>query len=692
MRQALAGAEHCKIPQNYRYLFQINVKGIVTFNLDRLVGRAFSVERSGAKCIEFCGNQCSEYAHVLQGSNVFILNAHGVVDSTRSWILKKDQLNWLLKDPAYCSFMQSVLMSHTVVFVGISVDDVAITAHLHRLATKGISVRGHYWVTDRHDLKTNQWAEREGILVIRYPDIDDHAALGEMLEDIAKYRPRDPEYLEPVEPCTSEATLQILPSPDELLREREEVIRGKLNAHARFLLREENASRYQDYEQFRRRYDKCIHRCWYLNTTPPDNYIMGYELVKDIAEGAFGRVFEAKTRNGRRVALKLLKEDVRRKPDMLQSFRRGVRAMRILSEHKVEGMVGYTDCSEIPAFAVMDFIDGPNLKEAVQSGYFDDWHDLLRVAVELASVIRRAHQLPERVLHRDIRPANIMLKDYNVDPEKSHVVVLDFDLSWYKDALEVSVTQRPAMHGYLAPELMDRDMGYSTRSAAVDSFGLGMTLYFMRTKTDPMYMQHRHATWSEDVLRLVGSYRSRTWQSLPRRFADLILLCTRDKQPERCDVAHIIGELQRLHAANLEPTSVRAADLLCHELAYRCCSGISQIANLRWDYGREQALFGMATGVTLKLSSDEKRHSVTGLLSWEDTGCTESRNVRKYLNNRVEKALSILSNSGYTITDRPVNTAHGSRFGFECRCESLARALDKMSSSLAEAVQAMRLD
>lgn len=692
VRQALAGAERCEIPRNYRWLFQINAKGIVTLNLDRLVGRAFSAERSGAKSIEFCGNQCSEYAHVLQGSNTFILNAHGIIDSAGSWILRNDQLRWLLQDSAYCSFVQSVLMSHTVVFVGVSADDVAVTAHLHRLAASNISIRGHYWVTDRRDFRTDQWAEKEGILVVRYPAADDHAALGEMLEDLAKYRPRDPDHLAPVAPCAKAEALPTLPSPDDLLREPDEAIRAKLNAHARFLLREDNPSRYEEYEQFRCAYDKCIHHCWYVDIVAPHNRLMGYELTREIAEGAFGRVFEAKTEGGRRVAVKLLREEVRRKPEMLQSFRRGVRAMRILSEHKVEGMVGYTDCSEIPAFAVMDLVDGPNLKEAVQAGYLDDWHEMLRVAVELAAVIRRAHQLPERVLHRDIRPANIMLKDYEADPEQSHVVVLDFDLSWHREALELSVAQGPAMHGYLAPELTDRSLGHSTRNAAVDSFGLGMTLYFMRTKADPMYLQHRHATWDEDVVRLVTSHRSKTWQSLPRRVADLILSCTRDKQPERCDVAYIIGELQRLRAANLEPTGVRAADLLCHELAYRCCSAISQVAKLRWDYDRQQALFGLASGVSVALSCDEGSHCVTGVLSWENTGGTDFRHVRKYLSNHAERALSALANGGYTITDRPSYTAAGSRFAFECRCEALAEGMDKMATALTEALRAMQMD
>jgi len=692
VRQAFSESPRCGIPRNYRRLFQMNAKGIVTLNIDRLAARAFSMERPGVTPLEFCGNQCGAYAHVLKGPNTFILNAHGVYENTGSWILRTDQRKWLFADAAYRGFIQAVLANHMVVFVGVSADDVAVTSHLHRLAENGIKVQGHYWVTDRSDFCTDRWAEDEGILVIRYPGDNDHAALEDMLDDLARFRPRDPDQLAPVAPCAACPASEHLQPPDELIREPEEAVREKLNAHARFLLRDGNPSRYADYEQFRREYDKCIHHCWYVATEPPHNLLMGYEIVREIAEGAFGRVFEAKTGSGRRVAVKLLREEARRKPEMLQSFRRGVRAMRILSENDVDGMVGYTDCSEIPAFAVMDLVDGPNLGEAVRAGYLDDWQDLLRFAIELSSVIRRAHQLALRVLHRDIRPANIMLKDYEANPDQSHVVVLDFDLSWHRDALEVSVTQGPAMHGYLAPELTDPCLGYSTRNAAVDSFGLGMTFYFMRTKADPTYMQHRHASWAEDVSRRVLEHRCPTWVSLPRRFADLILLCTHDCQPERCDVAHIFGELTRLREALITPANVRAADLLCHELGFRCASGLGQVDALRWDYDSQRASITLASGVSLVLGGDDKKTGVSGSLSWENMGRTEFKKVRKYLSDHADQAMAVLRKGGFQTAEYPSFSGAGARFDFQCPSGVLAARLEGMGKSVSDALGKLRLD
>ena len=66
---------------------------------------------------------------------------------------------------------------------------------------------------------------------------------------------------------------------------------------------------------------------------------------------------------------------------------------------------------EIPAFVVMEFIEGPNLAEAVRHHLVDDWETVLWAAAELVGIIRKSHMLAERVLHRDVKPSNIMIRN-----------------------------------------------------------------------------------------------------------------------------------------------------------------------------------------------------------------------------------------------------------------------------------------
>ena len=177
--------------------------------------------------------------------------------------------------------------------------------------------------------------------------------------------------------------------------------------------------------------------------------------MEEIKEGAFGLVYRAARKDDSEVAIKVLHERVRKQPEMLQSFRRGVNSMRILSRHNVQGMVPYYDASEIPAFVVMEFIDGPNLAEAVQHHLVNDWGTVLWIASEFVGIVRTSHMLPERVLHRDIRPSNIMIRNGWLDRDDWKIVVLDFDLSWHKDATEASVLHFSSASGFLALSKFD---------------------------------------------------------------------------------------------------------------------------------------------------------------------------------------------------------------------------------------------
>ncbi len=484
IRAAFAQASSCEIPDNYKMLISMPISGIINLNIDRLATRAFSQQYPGKNIVEFSGKQCAEFTHLLKGGSPFIVNLHGIVEDRSSWVFNIGDLKWLYRQEGYIDFIKAVLCSKTVIYIGVNAQDIAVGGHIDSLKIKGIDFGAHFWITDRSDSNTDEWAEKNGLRLIHYKPDNDHQELREMFKDIHNFIPEDSP-VGPVSPVLSTNYTKDLPLPEDLESMTDEDVRGILNAHAALILRTSEKQAYDDFERFCEKYDRYIYRSWYANTIPPYNIMLGYRLKEQIAEGAFGRVFEADDSGGQRVALKLLKYDVRHKPAMLQGFRRGVQSMRILDKHHVNGMIPYRNSSEIPAFAVMDFVDGPNLQVGVKSGFFDSWHDVLRIGRDLCAIIRSAHQLPERVLHRDIRPTNIMLRGYYTNPDDYEVVVLDFDLSWYRGASEDSVMDQSALNGFLAPEQIERTKGVSTRNATVDSFGLGMTLYFLRTHDEP---------------------------------------------------------------------------------------------------------------------------------------------------------------------------------------------------------------
>jgi eukaryotic-like serine/threonine-protein kinase len=234
----------------------------------------------------------------------------------------------------------------------------------------------------------------------------------------------------------------------------------------------------------------------------------------------------------------------------------------------------------------MELIEGPNLEEAVKAKAINDWQLRLRVGTDLARIILTAHQVPERVLHRDIRPANIMLKNFFISPESWELVVLDFDLSWHRDASEGSLNLSRSMNGYLAPEQIDLSRKKLTRNALVDSFGVGMTLFYLATGQHPITSQHLHIDWSDKLKQNTIAKTCEEWHSLPRRFARLIYLATKDKQSDRWDMTQIQGELLRLTESLGGSEKVVSAELFAEEVACRSCH---QVGEYTWDVDRESA-------------------------------------------------------------------------------------------------------
>jgi serine/threonine protein kinase len=648
IRNDFASAPTVEVPNIYRRLWELRVRGILNLNLDRLATRAHSEYRPGAALAEFSGSDVSRLRQLLNGHQAFVGNMHGVFEDSKSLFTKND-LDTLLKQEAYRSFIELCLSTHAILFLGLSTDDTAVGGHLERLAALGIETPAHYWLTERRDSATDKWAEDAGVRVIRYDGTSEHAGVIEFFHDLSTYLPEEaPEAFRPIAPSG-----ELAPEPDasppselppmsDLLQMNAEEIRRALNQKANELLHGEDKADFDAYEDFSQKYGQAIYRAWYTSTEPEENVLLGYKLKREVAEGSFGRVYAAEAPAGGQVAVKVLLGEVRTKPELLRSFRRGVRSMKILHDRRVDGMVAYLAASEIPAFVVMEWVEGPNLAEATRAGYLGNWNDLLDAAVQLSQIVRRAHELPERVLHRDLRPSNVMLRGYYADPEAWTVVVLDFDLSWHRGAFEQSVVHTSAA-GYLAPEQMRPIPNVSTRNAAVDSFGLGMTLFYLCSGEDPSPDQHRHEDWEKQVRDACMSIGKSSWKSAPERVSRLILAATQDSQAARWDMAEITGELERLSAAVCDPGSVDSAELLTEEVA----SQSDVFADYIWEPDTVRATRELPTGLRLMLSTQLESQRIQLKIAWTSTGIEDRRNLRKYIVAAAKSTVDQLRASGW---------------------------------------------
>jgi hypothetical protein len=220
------------------------------------------------------------------------------------------------------------------------------------------------------------------------------------------------------------------------------------------------------------------------------------------------------------------------------------------------------------------------------------------------------------------------------------VVILDFDLSWHRDAFEESIVQGSMVTGYLAPEQVQRNSEFSTRNAAVDSYGFGMTLYFMATGTEPLVAEHRQKRWQE-LLDVIRQRPCDEWQSLPTRVARLIDNSTKERQSERLDMAQIQDEIYRLADVLRHPDRVKSAELIAEEIVARTEHAYS------WSADKFGAQIVLDTGVTVMLQGREADAKLRLKLSWLSRS-RSAKNVGKFLKPAGDRASGILRKAGWT--------------------------------------------
>jgi hypothetical protein len=275
-----------------------------------------------------------------------------------------------------------------------------------------------------------------------------------------------------------------------------------------------------------------------------------------------------------------------------------------------------------------------------------------------------------------------MLRGFHRNAVDYEVLVLDFDLSWHRGATELSVMAPQAVNGFLAPEQVNRDENVSTRHASVDSYGLGMTLYYLRCGQEPVFSQHMHGNWQEILDQQIARVKCENWKSLPRRFARLIEASTRNRQSERWDMSQIVSELERLKVAESNPHSVTSAELFAEELT-RC----SDIGNLYdWDADRVHAVQKLY-GTTFVVSGHESIGQVKVALTWT---YEKGAKVKKYLKNAAEKSAAELKKGHWkdiTVEIGAVNVDVSARISVKY----LQQDLLGVSRSLNAALSAFRV-
>ena len=192
-----------------------------------------------------------------------------------------------------------------------------------------------------------------------------------------------------------------------------------------------------------------------------------YRLQSQIAAGGVGEVWRAEdTLLTRLVAVKLLRAELAGHIETLARFRAEARHAGALSHPAIARVYDYGDpVPPLPAFLVMELVDGPSLAAVLAAGPVGV-AQTLDVVAQVAAGLQTAHAAG--LVHRDIKPANLLLA------ADGQVKITDFGIAHV--AGSVPVTRTGIVMGtpaYLAPE---RVSGASA-TPATDVYSLGVVAY-----------------------------------------------------------------------------------------------------------------------------------------------------------------------------------------------------------------------
>ena len=197
--------------------------------------------------------------------------------------------------------------------------------------------------------------------------------------------------------------------------------------------------------------------------------IRQFDLRSKIASGGHGKVYKAwDTVLEREVAVKLLRKEYEADPSVLESFLREARACASLNHTNIIHIYAF-DEFEGQRYLVMELADRGSLDTRIEKHQRLSELQVLDIGTQIASALDLA--LKHNLLHRDIKPGNILFDADNVPK------LIDFGLARKVDAEPESTTVTEGTPYYVAPEKIKRE----PETFLSDMYSLGCTLYHALT-------------------------------------------------------------------------------------------------------------------------------------------------------------------------------------------------------------------
>ena len=248
-----------------------------------------------------------------------------------------------------------------------------------------------------------------------------------------------------------------------------------------------------------------------------------YEIIKTIGEGGMANVYLAyDTILDRKVAIKVLRGDLSNDEKFIRRFKREALSVSNLSHPNIVEVydVGEEDGNY---YIVMEYIEGKTLKQLLQKRGALTLNEVIDIMTQLTDGLAHAHEA--YIIHRDIKPQNIMIEDNGL------VKITDFGIAMALNSTQLTQTNSVmgSVH-YLPPEQAN-GKGSTVKS---DIYSLGILMYELLTGSVPFKGDTAVEIALKHMKEKIPSIRKQN-PTIPQSVENIVLKATAKNPKNRYD-------------------------------------------------------------------------------------------------------------------------------------------------------------
>ena len=259
-------------------------------------------------------------------------------------------------------------------------------------------------------------------------------------------------------------------------------------------------------------------------------YLLGerYRIIDTLGEGGMANVYLAEDIIlQRKVAVKILRLDLQNEPQTQARFQREALATSELSHPNIVSVLDVGTDHGLP-YMVMEYVDGPDLKEYIRENSPLDLREVIRIMDQILSAVALAHK--HNVIHRDLKPQNILMD------KRGNIKIADFGIAVALN--QSSITQTNSVMGsvhYMSPE--QTRGGLVTKQS--DIYSLGIILYELITGTVPFNGDTPVSVALKHAQEPIPSIRKKD-KSVPQALENVVLKATAKDPRDRYASAQVM--------------------------------------------------------------------------------------------------------------------------------------------------------